>query len=171
LNKSDIIAFAEKVERDLGAFCSCGGLGLHGFDHLGRVAILAGRLARAVGEDVESAVVMGFLHDSARKDDGGGCLHAIESAVLARKLLLEFYPQMDRGRICDSIKRHADGETTSDLMVACLWDADRLELKRLGRVVDPDLLSTEIAKRLARKRKPGKREEIHAANIKGPESR
>jgi HD superfamily phosphodiesterase len=78
-------------------FCSCGGLGIHGFDHLGRVAILAGRLARAVGEDVESAVVMGFLHDSARKDDGRGSLHAIESAVLARKLLLEFYPQMDRG--------------------------------------------------------------------------
>ncbi len=159
------------MERDLAAFCSCGGLGLHSFDHLRRVAILAGRLARAVGQDVESAVVMGFLHDSARKNDGGGYLHAIESALLASKLLLKFYPQMDRERICDAIERHVDGETTADTLVACLWDSDRLELNRLGRVVDPDLLSTKIAKRLTTRRKPGKREPIHVENSKVPESR
>jgi len=152
MKKEEILLIAKETEDLLVPFCSCGSLGLHGLSHLRRVAILSGRLASATGEDVEAAVVMGFLHDGARTDDKGGNGHAHDSAVLARQLLKMFYPHLEADRICDAIARHADGEVTGDTLTACLWDADRLELKRIGRTIDLDLLSTRVAKRLARAR-------------------
>jgi len=110
MKKENIVGMAKNVEDLLASFCYCGDLGLHGIDHLRRVAILSGRLAVAVGEDVESAVVMGFLHDSARRNDGGGNGHAHDSAVLARELIERFYPHLDVDRICEAIAGHADGE-------------------------------------------------------------
>lgn len=157
MKKDKIVEMAMRAEDLLSPFCTCRGLVLHGFSHLRRVAILAGRLANAVGEDVESAVVMGFLHDSARKNDGNDIEHAHDSAALARELMEKFYPHLDVDRICEAIEGHADGEVTTDPLTACLWDADRLELKRIGRTVDVDLLSTGIAKRLVRRRQPGER--------------
>ncbi len=152
MKKKEILQFAKRVETLLAPFCTCGGLALHGISHLRRVAILSGRLANAVGEVVEAAVVMGFLHDCARKNDGNDLEHAHDSAVLARELTERFYPHLDVDRICDAIEGHAGGEVTTDPLSACLWDADRLELKRIGRTIDLDLLSTKVAKRLARRR-------------------
>lgn len=152
MNKKEIIDLAGQAEEMLGEYCLCRGLDIHGISHLRRVAVLSGRLALSVGEDVESVVVAGFLHDSARIDEGRGSRHAHDSAKLARILLGRFYPHLDADRICDAIDCHADGEVTTDMLAACLWDADRLELKRLGITVNPDLLSTRPAKRLARLR-------------------
>ncbi len=157
MKKKAILKTAKRAEELLAPFCTCRGLVLHGVSHLRRVAILSGRLANAVGEDVESAVVMGFLHDCARKDDGNDTEHGHESAFLARGLIDRFYPHLDVNRICEAIAGHADGEVTTDPLTACLWDADRLELKRIGRTVDPDLLSTVVAKRLVRRRQPDER--------------
>ena len=152
MKKEEILLMVKETEVRLTPFCTCEGLALHGISHLRRVSILSGRLASAVGEDVEAAVVMGFLHDCARTDDKAGDGHAHDSSVLARCLLGRFYPHLDADRICHAIARHADGEVTDDGLAACLWDADRLELKRIGREIDLDLLSTEVARRLARAR-------------------
>ncbi|HBG14571.1 MAG TPA: hypothetical protein DDW96_04515 [Synergistaceae bacterium] len=155
MKKENIAEIARQAEELLSPFCTCRGLVLHGIPHLRRVAILSGRLSKAVGEDVESAVVMGFLHDSARKNDGNDIEHAHDSAILARELIERFFPHLDVDRICDAIEGHADGEVTKDPLTACLWDADRLELKRIGRTIDTELLSTKVAKRLARRRQHG----------------
>jgi len=148
MHRTNIHTIAQQVENTCGPFCTCRRLDIHGISHLRRVAITAGRIAASIGEDVESAVVAGFLHDCARSDDGGGTRHAHDSAVLAKKLLSRFYPHLDTVRLCDAIARHADGETTEDLLAACVWDADRLDLTRLGIEVDPDLLSTTVARRI-----------------------
>jgi len=152
MKKDKIADMVKNAEDLLAPFCTCRGLGLHGVSHLRRVAILSGRFAVAVGEDVESAVVVGFLHDCARKKDGNDLEHAHDSAVLARKLIERFFPHLDVDRICDAIEGHAEGEVTTEPLAACLWDADRLELKRIGRTIDIDLLSTEVARRLVRRR-------------------
>ncbi len=155
MKKEKIVEIARQAEELLAPFCTCGGLVLHGVSHLRRVAILSGRLANAVGEDVESAVVMGFLHDCARRNDKNDIEHARDSEVLARGLVERFYPHLDVDRICEAIAGHADGEVTSDPFTGCLWDADRMELKRIGRTIDLDLLSTKVAKRLVRRRQQG----------------
>jgi len=152
MKKKEIFEAAKRAEEWLAPFCTCEGLVLHGISHLRRVSILSGRLASTVGEDVEMAVVMGFLHDCARRDDKSGDDHARDSAILARRLLKRFYPHLDAERMCRAIARHADGEVSDDMLFGCLWDADRLELKRINREIDLELLSTETARRLARVR-------------------
>ena len=122
---------------------------LHGLNHLRKVAMLAGRIAEAIGADVESAIVAGLLHDCGRTDDRGGNGHALVSAALARPLLKELFPHLDAEAICRAIERHADGEVTADPISAALWDADRLTIGRAGYAIRQDLLSTEAAKRLA----------------------
>ena len=125
---------------------------LHGLSHLREVALLAGRIAAESGVDVETVVVMGFLHDCGRMNDGGGNDHAIDSARLARPLLRQLFPHLDADKVCQAIAAHADGGTTDDLLVGALWDADRLTLERLGRTVREDLLSTPAAKRMLKER-------------------
>lgn len=122
---------------------------LHGLSHLREVALLAGRIAAESGADVEAAVVAGFLHDCGRTDDGGGNWHALDSARIARPILENSFPHLDADRICDAIASHADGEVTADPLAGALWDADRLTLVRLGRRIDPNLLSTAAGRRLA----------------------
>ncbi len=143
-------AMVSSVQATCEPFCTCADLGIHGFPHLGNVAMTAGLIATELGVDVWPVVVGGFLHDCARTHDGGGRGHAIDSAILAAWLLGRFYPELDesRKRICDAISWHADGKTTEDPIAACVWDADRLDLKRLNRVIDPRFLSTDIAKRM-----------------------
>ncbi len=169
--KDKIVEMAKNAEDLLAPFCTCRGLGLHGISHLRRVAILSGRLAEAVGEDVESAVVMGFLHDCARRNDGNDLEHPHDSAVLARGLIERFFPHLEVDRICDAIEGHAGGEVTTDPLTACLWDADRLELKRIGRTIDLELLSTKVAKRLARKRMSSLRTILKVPEKVVPQSR
>ena len=138
------------VSKTCAPYCTCGDLGIHGFPHLVQVATTAGLIATELGEDIQSAVVGGFLHDCARTNDAGGRGHAIDSAILGAWLLGRFFPELDanRKRICEAISWHADGKTTNDMLIACIWDADRLDLKRLHRVIDPRFLSTDVAKRM-----------------------
>jgi putative nucleotidyltransferase with HDIG domain len=123
---------------------------LHGIGHLREVALLAGQIAGEAGADVETAMVAGFLHDCGRMNDGGGNQHAMDSAELAEPLLKERFPQLDAKRVLEAIRLHADGLTTGDPIAGAVWDADRLTLTRLGRVVRENLLSTEAGKRMAR---------------------
>ena len=120
--------------------------GVHGLEHLRRVALSAGVLAKQVGADVESCVVGGFLHDCARTGDESGTAHALHSAIQARVILDKHYPHLDAYTILFAIQFHADGKTTGDPITACIWDADRLDLQRLGRTIDKNLLSNGFLK-------------------------
>jgi uncharacterized protein len=44
---------------------------------------------------------------------------------------------------------HTHGKLSSDPTVGACWDADRLDLTRVGIVPDPARMSTEAGKRLA----------------------
>ena len=149
MNKYQIHSLAIQVETRCAPFCICQNLGIHGIPHLRRVSFIAGRIANFYGENVESAVVAGFLHDCARTDDGGGKRHAYDSAVLAKRVLAQFYPHLDSARICKCIELHTDGKITTDRLLGSVWDADRLDLSRLGYKIIPELLSTDTARRLA----------------------
>ncbi|MEI7836062.1 MAG: HD domain-containing protein [Planctomycetota bacterium] len=144
-----LAALLRDMEARCGGLLRCMEGGLHGMGHLREVAMLAGRIAMALGQDAEPAMVAGLLHDCARVDDGGGNRHAIDSAQAAEAILREKFPHLDAPRICDAIARHADGQTTDDPLAGALWDADRLTLVRLSRTIRLDLLSTDPAKAMA----------------------
>jgi uncharacterized protein len=49
--------------------------------------------------------------------------------------------------LCHACKLHSDGFITADLTVQACWDADRLDLGRVGVKPDPRYLCTSYAKR------------------------
>lgn len=152
----------DRVAQTCEQYCLCRHLAVHGVSHLMSVAATAARIAHATGEDVMSATVGGFLHDCARQNDGNGEGHARESAQMARSIIVKHFGELDVNRICSAIADHAAGKTTADGLAAAIWDADRLDLARLGIVVDPAYLSTALARRLLRFRR------LHGYTCRGP---
>jgi len=130
---------------------------LHGPAHWARVhrfaLVLAAqlKLPRPQRYCVE---VFAWLHDLARVDDGGGRQHAIDGAEQVRTFASQVFPALSEDQVFIvklAIRHHSDGLTAdvaahqglfsncawpTDLAlntVACCWDADRLDLLRLGR--------------------------------------
>lgn len=147
--KLKIIDLIAQVEENVVPYLSFSNSNIHGIKHLRKVAYLAGRFATCLNTNIEAAVIGGYLHDCARIDDGVGNHHAHKSAVLAEKILNEIYPNyVESKTIYNAIYSHADGLISDDKIIGCVWDADRLNLIRLGIIPQLDLLSTPVARRL-----------------------
>ena len=116
----------------------------HGEDHWRRVATNGLDLAAEVGADPLLIVLFGIFHDSMRfsehRDDG----HGRRGGFLARCLNAELMGLSDeRLDLLDmACAGHTEGETSDDPTTGACWDADRLDLCRLGRQVDPRAMST-----------------------------
>ena len=117
---------------------------VHGEEHWRRVATNGLDLAAEAGADPLLVVLFGIFHDSMRfseqRDDG----HGRRGGFLARCLNAELMGLSDErldllDTACDG---HTDGETSDDPTIGVCWDADRLDLCRLGRQVDPAAMST-----------------------------
>ncbi|HEX2864161.1 MAG TPA: hypothetical protein VHN99_06310, partial [Deinococcales bacterium] len=50
-------------------------------------------------------------------------------------------------RLLEAVDGHTRGRLSADPTVGTCWDADRLDLMRVGRRPDPRFLSTEAARR------------------------
>ncbi|MHB9031383.1 MAG: HD domain-containing protein [Candidatus Latescibacterota bacterium] len=148
MNKQPVKSLLAEIERICLPYCINQTTEIHGLEHLRRVACTAGRIALWENEDMKAAVVGGFLHDCARVNDGGGQEHAYDSAIIAEEVLRRHFPELDADRVVFAIHHHAAGLIAEDLLVGAIWDADRLDLVRLGVRVRTELLSTRIAKRV-----------------------
>ncbi len=107
---------------------------------------LAHRMERS-GADVQVAFLFGLLHDVA--DTYGRKGHGAVAADYARALQAQGVLELEKHRLellCDALTRHSDGLTSDDPTIGCCWDADRLQLTRVGAEVDDDLISTEQAR-------------------------
>jgi uncharacterized protein len=123
---------------------------LHGEAHWKCVAWTGLKLAPEVpGCDPVLVFLFGLLHDSMRLHDGHDPQHGRRAGVFARSLngnafnltaekmsLLAF--------ACDA---HADGGTSAEPTVGLCWDADRLNLWRVGAKPSPGFMSTGPARR------------------------
>lgn len=135
---------AEVLERVLPLACS----ELHGEDHWRRVAAAGARIAdRTLGADRLVVVLFALLHDAGRLRDFFDEHHAYRGARLARELLEggDLVSEEQLETLLHAIERHDAGETTKDPTAAACWDADRLDLWRVGVRPNPRLLSTEAA--------------------------
>jgi uncharacterized protein len=101
-------------------------------------------MATEVGADPLLVVLFGIFHDSMRfseqRDDG----HGRRGGFLARCLNAELMGLSDEGLdlLDTACAGHTDGETSDNPTIGACWDADRLDLCRLGRQVDPRAMST-----------------------------
>ena len=122
---------------------------IHGESHWQRVAAVGlALLPKTPDADPALVFLFALFHDSMRLNDNHDPLHGPRGAALARELRGETFDLEDaemglRGFACEE---HTNGGVGSDPTVGVCWDADRLNLWRVGRRPDPRLLSTEAAR-------------------------
>ena len=122
--------------------------GIHGIAHWERVRTNGLRLAEQTGADPEVVELFALLHDSKRLNDGRDPKHGARAAEFAasfRDSLLTL-PQEEFELLQFACEYHTDGLTEADITVQTCWDADRLDLGRVGIRPDPRYLCTPAAR-------------------------
>lgn len=122
--------------------------GAHGSSHWSRVRINGLLLAKLTGADSVIVEFFAFLHDSCRKNEYDDPCHGGRAADLVKRLPPEMLPLSNSQReiLAEACRGHTGGETHSNATVATCWDADRLDLYRVGIETDPDRLITTFAR-------------------------
>jgi uncharacterized protein len=121
---------------------------IHGPSHWGRVATIGRRLAQLTGADPDVVVLFSVLHDSCRMNEHRDPDHGRRGAKLAERLRGVCY-ELDDARtelLLEACRDHADGLTSPNITIGACWDADRLDLVRVGIQPDPEMLSTDAAR-------------------------
>jgi uncharacterized protein len=122
--------------------------GIHGARHWARVRHHGLRVGKLRGADLLVVELFAFLHDSCRHDDLKDPYHADRAAQFAFSLNGRFF-QLKSNQLealCAAIRGHSSGRKEQDVTIQTCWDADRLDLGRVGIVPRAEFLSAEAAK-------------------------
>jgi uncharacterized protein len=122
--------------------------GVHGAPHWARVRQNGLRLAQSTGACADIVELFAVLHDSRRKNDGYDPEHGVRAALFAQSLAGSAFelPPFELTLLLTACRGHSEGLTTGDITVLTCWDADRLDLGRVGVRPRPDRLCTEAAR-------------------------
>ena len=122
--------------------------GIHGVAHWARVRLNGLTMARVNGARLDVVELFALLHDSQRHHDGLDRKHGARGADFTLQLNSELL-RLDRPgleMLTYAVRHHSDGLIEADVTVQTCWDADRLDLGRVGIVPRPDKLCTEQAR-------------------------
>jgi len=122
--------------------------GIHGPSHWARVRAIGLELARHTGADPVVVELFAWLHDSRRENDEHDPEHGERAAAFAADLRGELFEITDAqlALLQEACRGHSDGHREAHVTVQTCWDADRLDLSRVGITPDPELLCTEAAR-------------------------
>jgi uncharacterized protein len=120
--------------------------GIHGRSHWLRVTGNAQHIVKTDGGDLAVATCFGMLHDCCRNSDYGDHRHGHRASELILKIRLGLDPKQLR-LLFLAIREHSEAKVSAEPTIGACWDADRLELPRIGSeerpfYVDPEYLST-----------------------------
>lgn len=122
--------------------------GVHGAPHWARVRLNGLAIAARSGARVDVIELFAFLHDSCRHNEYGDRRHGSRAVDFARTLRGDLF-QIDNvgfDLLAEACRTHSDGATAGELTVRACWDADRLDLWRVGITPDPRRLATAEAR-------------------------
>lgn len=125
---------------------------IHGLAHWQRVERNGLYLAQATGADADVVSFFALFHDACRADDGHDAGHGARGAKLARRFAEKGRLPLDEAQLeslCTACAGHTGGRRSSDTLVGCCWDADRLDLTRLRMEPQPRFMSTKPAQEMA----------------------
>ena len=108
--------------------------GMHGAPHWARVRHNGLKLALGTGANPRVVEAFAFLHDSCRHNDGHDPGHGSRAARLATEVNDEFV-HLDGAELTllvHACEGHSNGRLEGDVTVQTCWDADRLDLGRVG---------------------------------------
>jgi len=137
--------------------------GIHGVAHWARVRVNGLQLAEHTGADTRIVELFAFLHDSQRENDRSDRGHGPRAAEIAAKLNGRYF-HLDADELdllAFACEQHTFGGREAHPTVQTCWDADRLDLGRVGNRPDPARLCTDAA------RDPALLREAYARSLQG----
>ncbi len=125
---------------------------IHGPGHWAQVEFNGLFLAGLNGADSDVVRLFALFHDSRRIDDGYDKKHGPRGAELAREVRNELLPIDDEkfAMLYLACMAHTVASRTSTVTVDTCFDADRLDLVRIGVMPDPVRMATPEGAAIAR---------------------
>jgi uncharacterized protein len=113
--------------------------GVHGIAHWARVLETGVRLAELTGANVEVVRLFAVFHDAQRLTEETDPSHGIRGAAFAAELRGALFDldEDDFDLLFVACVGHMEHPTDDDPTVQTCWDADRLDLGRVGARIDP----------------------------------
>ena len=122
--------------------------GIHGAPHWARVRHNGLELARLTGANRRVVEYFAFLHDVCRESDGHDSGHGSRAAQFALTIRARHIDlnEEELALLIAAMEGHTAGRRHADVTVSTCWDADRLDLARVGVQPDPGRLCTDAAR-------------------------
>ena len=126
---------------------------LHGVSHWERVE-RNGLLLATPECDVTVIRLFAYLHDSCRENDGYDLEHGPRAALMMESLrdsLLKDLSDEQFSLLQQACRQHTSTRSTGNPTIDACFDADRLDLGRVGIQPDPEKMATARGKEMAGK--------------------
>ena len=126
---------------------------IHGPDHWVRVERNGLYIAEKTGADKTIVQLFALFHDCMRWNDSVDPGHGLRGAEYAAKIKNEFIniSPDDFDKFYYACEWHTDKRTTNDITVAACWDADRLDIGRVGYELDSWFMNSKPAQEIAKR--------------------
>lgn len=128
------------------------GISVHGPAHWRRVERNGLLLATRTGADADVVRLFALFHDSRRLNDNWDEGHGARGAEHAKKLRAAGAYELSDERfqlLHYACVWHTEGKHHADATIGTCWDADRLDLGRVGLIPSPEYMSTAFGREIA----------------------
>jgi uncharacterized protein len=123
----------------------------HGVRHWNRVAEIGDYLSRETGADAEVVNLFAYLHDSRREEEVEDLKHGLRASIFIQELYDKGFLKINNSqleKLVFACQHHNNSRIKSgDVTVQTCWDADRLDLGRVGIRPYALFLNTPFAKK------------------------
>ena len=126
----------------------------HGLTHWKQVESNGLLLATETGADIVVVRLFALFHDSKRTNDGPDIVHGARGAEFAKTCFEEHrldITQEQFDKLYHACKFHTTEHRSGNATIDTCYDADRLDLGRVGIALDPKKMATSFGATLARK--------------------
>jgi uncharacterized protein len=122
--------------------------GYHGIEHWLRVLINGRIISAETGADLKVVEYFAVLHDVMRNEENADTQHGNRGANFATQIRYDWVhlDDLQFDQLIEAIKYHSFGRLTRDITVQSCWDADRLDLGRVGLKPNKTYLGTSKAR-------------------------
>lgn len=112
-------------------------------------------LARSNGADDEVVELFALLHDAFREDEYEDERHGERAAEMVKNFQGKFFtissPQLKQ--LTYACREHAKGAISDDITIGTCFDADRLDLWRVGQTPEERYFSTSAGREYLKKKR------------------
>ena len=126
----------------------------HGLEHWNQVEFNGLLLASKTGADITVVRLFALFHDCRRMDDAYDAEHGPRAEEFIKRCLAEKRFELDEERLeklCSACRLHTRERRTGDITIDTCFDADRLDLGRVGIRPMEDKMATEAGRKIVSK--------------------